>query len=256
MSKLFKEYKYRADKKQKDFTISESVFNEMTKSKCLYCDIDFYKEVDGEKVNGIDRFFNDKGYTEANCVPACWQCNRAKSNMSTKEFSDWTKRFVKKNMYQVNNLSVDDFKATELFNFWRSNCSDLKSYERDCIDRAKEALTYVGLFEEIIIDEIIKAANRYTVHKERLVKFMYSVDRLNLPVTIRTIEVTTGIPNYLDKHKMERKIEISHIMEIIDTYNFTKKQKKSLIRSGQKLQKDTSPYGVRFIPLCNIPVPS
>lgn len=43
-------------------------------------------------LNGIDRFDTTKGYTKDNCVPCCTYCNRAKSDMSFKDFKDHIER--------------------------------------------------------------------------------------------------------------------------------------------------------------------
>ena len=39
---------------------------------CFYC---------GEESTGLDRVENNKGYTNANVVPCCKECNRLKSNI-------------------------------------------------------------------------------------------------------------------------------------------------------------------------------
>ncbi len=39
--------------------------------------------------NGIDRLDSDKGYIKGNCVPCCEVCNRAKNEMSVRQFKEW-----------------------------------------------------------------------------------------------------------------------------------------------------------------------
>lgn len=39
--------------------------------------------------NGLDRVNSSKGYVKENVVPCCIQCNKAKSNYSLKEFTNW-----------------------------------------------------------------------------------------------------------------------------------------------------------------------
>lgn len=46
------------------------------------------------KMNGIDRVSSDDGYTPDNCVPCCFQCNRAKNNISIEEFRQWASRLA------------------------------------------------------------------------------------------------------------------------------------------------------------------
>lgn len=36
--------------------------------------------------NGIDRVDSEKGYVVGNCVPCCYEVNRAKSNMTQSDF--------------------------------------------------------------------------------------------------------------------------------------------------------------------------
>lgn len=44
--------------------------------------------------NGIDRVNKSIGYTKRNCVTACKFCNKAKTDMSIKEWTEWLKRIV------------------------------------------------------------------------------------------------------------------------------------------------------------------
>ena len=42
--------------------------------------------------NGIDRKDNRLGYIKANCVSACWTCNRAKAGLSYEDFAAWIRQ--------------------------------------------------------------------------------------------------------------------------------------------------------------------
>jgi hypothetical protein len=44
--------------------------------------------------NGIDRIDSNQDYHAANVVTACFICNRAKSNMTFQEFTEWIKRII------------------------------------------------------------------------------------------------------------------------------------------------------------------
>lgn len=44
--------------------------------------------------NGIDRVDNSKGYTVENTVSCCWPCNRAKMDLTPKEFIENARRIV------------------------------------------------------------------------------------------------------------------------------------------------------------------
>lgn len=50
--------------------------------------------------NGIDRIDSTKGYTRANVVPCCWDCNRAKGNLPLEQFHAWLQR-VYKHLFHV-----------------------------------------------------------------------------------------------------------------------------------------------------------
>ena len=45
-------------------------------------------------VNGIDRIDSCIGYTKSNCVSCCEICNKAKRNLTIKEFTDWIKKLT------------------------------------------------------------------------------------------------------------------------------------------------------------------
>ena len=81
-------YKQRAKKKGIKFKLNFRHFDAIVKKPCHYCN---HKEEGG--IVGIDRVDNRKGYTPLNSVPCCWTCNRAKSNMTYKEFQEYLKRF-------------------------------------------------------------------------------------------------------------------------------------------------------------------
>lgn len=59
---------------------------ELCLSDCFYCG---KKSNWPDKRNGIDRVNNNIGYIESNTVPACIECNIAKSNSSVDEFKNW-----------------------------------------------------------------------------------------------------------------------------------------------------------------------
>ena len=46
------------------------------------------------KLNGIDRDDSSVGYTQANCYPCCWLCNRAKSTLLHEEFLAHVKKIM------------------------------------------------------------------------------------------------------------------------------------------------------------------
>lgn len=81
-------YKSRCKSRKIKFKLSFYYFDLLVKKECHYC-----KYKSDSKINGIDRVDPKNGYTKINCVPCCWTCNRAKSNMSYKDFQEYIARF-------------------------------------------------------------------------------------------------------------------------------------------------------------------
>lgn len=94
---LFYLYKYKANDRGLEFSISIEEFSEITKGDCFYCgakpsQIKLQKGVNPYVYNGVDRIDNDTGYISGNCVPCCKVCNGAKSNLPVYEFYNWVER--------------------------------------------------------------------------------------------------------------------------------------------------------------------
>lgn len=74
----YSDYKRRAQTIDRVFDLSKDKFKNIFESPCTYCS--------KEQSHGIDRKDNNVGYTEENCLPCCWTCNRMKGNLSVKVF--------------------------------------------------------------------------------------------------------------------------------------------------------------------------
>ena len=90
----FSDYKIRANKKDLDFDLSKSFFNDKIKEPCYLCG---KNKTDTHK-NGLDRFNNEKGYTETNIKSCCGNCNMIKRNYTYKGFIEKCKLICEKNM--------------------------------------------------------------------------------------------------------------------------------------------------------------
>lgn len=89
---LYKRYRRSAKERNKGFTIGLLHFCNLTESNCFYCGTE-PKQKNGKLLyNGIDRVDNDKGYELGNVITCCGTCNKAKSVMGFKEFSEWIHR--------------------------------------------------------------------------------------------------------------------------------------------------------------------
>jgi hypothetical protein len=80
---IWNHYVKGAKKRNINFALTKTQFNELTVQPCFYCS--YSKE--GE-VNGIDRVDNNAGYVEDNVVTCCQTCNLAKGSQHPQEFMD------------------------------------------------------------------------------------------------------------------------------------------------------------------------
>jgi hypothetical protein len=80
---IWNHYVKGAQKRNINFALSKTRFNELILLPCFYCN---YKK-DGE-VNGVDRLNNNSGYQEDNVVPCCETCNIMKGSQHPQEFVD------------------------------------------------------------------------------------------------------------------------------------------------------------------------
>lgn len=83
MNRIFFGYKDRCRKRNIYFELSMEDFKRLTQQACVYCNKP--PSNGGRKeifvYNGIDRKNNSRGYTVANSVPACAECNQIKSDI-------------------------------------------------------------------------------------------------------------------------------------------------------------------------------
>ena len=97
---LYSNYKTRAYKSGREFSLSIDFFKKITSSNCYYCGINPSQVISPNsnngvgkyQYNGIDRMDNSIGYIESNSLPCCKICNRAKLTSTYEEFSEWIDR--------------------------------------------------------------------------------------------------------------------------------------------------------------------
>jgi 5-methylcytosine-specific restriction endonuclease McrA len=111
---LFNSYKKASLRRNLNFYLTFERFLELTSSNCFYCGnvpSNTYK-VRSHKYtyNGIDRVFNDIGYTEDNSVTCCEICNKAKRDLEPKQFLDWIKRISTRCEAIENKLNIKMYK--------------------------------------------------------------------------------------------------------------------------------------------------
>lgn len=86
IKKIYSAYKSRAKSKKIDFQLDLIFFSARCIQLCYICG------KKGEPYNGVDRINNNNGYTPGNTAACCWECNRAKNNMSLIEFEKWLQK--------------------------------------------------------------------------------------------------------------------------------------------------------------------
>lgn len=101
--RMFNDYSLSAKHRGHTFKLNKTQFKVLITNICYYCGAlpsPRYKKWVAHILlaNGIDRIDNNKGYSEKNCVTCCSKCNRAKHNMSAKDFIDWARKVYYFNM--------------------------------------------------------------------------------------------------------------------------------------------------------------
>lgn len=99
---LFSSYLKSARDRNIEWNLSEDLFYSLVSGNCVYCGIGPNKlrkphaqVFGGFMYTGIDRVNNRVGYTVANSVPCCWDCNRGKGTLSEEDFYSWIDRIYK-----------------------------------------------------------------------------------------------------------------------------------------------------------------
>ena len=89
---VYLRYRHAASSRGLSFDLDYDFFLEITQRNCFYCDgrpnnLCRAKKLRGEYLySGLDRYDNDLGYIESNCVPCCAECNLMKSDRHGDEF--------------------------------------------------------------------------------------------------------------------------------------------------------------------------
>ncbi len=81
-----------------EFSLSTDEAKNLMIQNCYYCGIDPKQMSRGRNgnvfYNGLDRVDNSVGYTKTNVVPCCFNCNRAKGEMTVSEFRHWIGKVI------------------------------------------------------------------------------------------------------------------------------------------------------------------
>ena len=92
---VFRQYRKNARKRGIPFDISITEFRHLAAMNCTYCGEPPRMrkwERSAIPINGIDRVDSSIGYEMKNCVTACSNCNKLKSNKPLDEFLELVRR--------------------------------------------------------------------------------------------------------------------------------------------------------------------
>lgn len=120
----FKAYIKSSIRREIPFELTFEQFDTLIRSPCYYCT----HHIDIE-ANGIDRVNNSLGYTIANCVPCCWECNRIKSFYHPVFFVE------KCRIISTNKVALRDFFEQWMIYYSRSCNNSYGGYKHDAITR-------------------------------------------------------------------------------------------------------------------------
>ena len=90
---VMRTYKSHAKEASREFSLSLQDVINLIESPCTYCGAEdsnkltsVYRLNEDFEYNGIDRVDSSQGYSVDNTVSCCWDCNRMKGKMGSKEF--------------------------------------------------------------------------------------------------------------------------------------------------------------------------
>ena len=101
-SALYGRYLARARKRKIDFLLTREQFDSLILKNCFYCDSPPNQKLKNSTnrqtgfYNGVDRFDNEKHYTEDNCFPCCKACNIMKYDMTYDNFISHIKLIIRR----------------------------------------------------------------------------------------------------------------------------------------------------------------
>lgn len=92
--RLFSSYKTGAAKRDIEFRLSFDDFVSLIEKNCHYCNAPPSEKKDGYHCNGVDRTFNEAGYTLENSKPCCTLCNAQKSDSTEQDFLEHARKII------------------------------------------------------------------------------------------------------------------------------------------------------------------
>jgi hypothetical protein len=120
---LFKQYVRSAEINERIFALTLEEFQVIIIKPCYYCS--YY--IEGEAI-GVDRVDNSIGYTTSNVVPACWNCNKMKSNYN-KSFFILHCSTILSGVWDLPEWRHLYIKKVKSYNAYKKSCADTRQLE-------------------------------------------------------------------------------------------------------------------------------
>jgi hypothetical protein len=143
---LLSRYTVKSDKRNLKLNISRDEFKRLITSSCEYCGQVPSTPVNykGKTIlmrNGIDRIDSSKDYVDGNCVPCCWNCNRAKGDLTVEQYKKWLKQSYVHQYHKVTSLTpgqlIDLLFTTDYKCWWAQE--DLMKYKDSDPEKSAQA---------------------------------------------------------------------------------------------------------------------
>lgn len=106
---VLRQYKTSAKRRKLSFDLTYDDFEKIISSNCEYCGSKPLNHRQTKYLkqelfyNGVDRKDSREGYNRDNCVPCCFVCNRAKSDLSLKQWEEYINKIVNYNLERTKN---------------------------------------------------------------------------------------------------------------------------------------------------------
>ena len=163
---VLQQYKRNAKIRKIEFKLTKDELKSIIIKDCYYCG------ALPSVYNGIDRLDNSKGYVLDNCVPCCFNCNWAKSDMTVEQFKNWIKRIYVNQFKKVTDLTPGQL-IDSLFTvdtkcwFAQEKIGDITLTDSERLLAATQAQEYNAKRNKIMqaIDAVLDFTNNTHTHK-------------------------------------------------------------------------------------------
>jgi hypothetical protein len=164
---LLSRYTVKSDKRNLKMNISRGEFKRLITSSCEYCGQIPSTPVNykGKTIlwrNGIDRVDSNLDYIDGNCVSCCWNCNRAKGDLTVDQYKRWLKQAYITQYHKVTNMTpgqlIDSLFTTDYKCWWaQERLLDTKLSAEERANEARKAQEYNARRNKLIrsIDEVL-----------------------------------------------------------------------------------------------------